>query len=82
MKYQAFTLDVWGNQTDGYEINDFYKYQIIDGSDLDNFKDFCAEHLLGNPDQYEIDSCSTESFFEIRCIETGEPVLHLQRIYA
>lgn len=81
MKYKATTLDVWGNQEDGYEINNFFNYQTIDGEDLENFKAFCEEHLMGDPEQYEIDDCSTESFYEIRVKDTGYPVLHLQAIY-
>lgn len=81
MKYQATTLDVWGNQEDGYEINNFFNYKVIDAEELEDFRAFCLEHFKGDPDQYEIDSCSTESFYEIRVKETGYPVLHLQQIY-
>jgi len=78
--YKVCTLDVWGNEDDGYEINNFFTYiEALDGSELDDFEAFCKEHLKGDPLQYEIDSCSTESFFEIRVKKTGYPVLHLDQ---
>ena len=80
-RYQILTLDVWGNEINGYEINNFFNWKIIDADELADEKAFLTEYLIGDPDQYEIDSCSTESFFEVRHKETGKPILHLQKIY-
>lgn len=30
MKYQIFTYDLWGNDKDGYEVNDVYPGQVIE----------------------------------------------------
>jgi hypothetical protein len=74
--YKICTLDVWGNEVDGYDINDYFTYKTnFNIEELDNFNEFCEEHLIGDPNQYELNDYAN-GFMEIVHKETGKPILH------
>ena len=78
MKYKVCTLDVWGNEEDGYDINDYFtlceSVEINSDADMQNFM---REYLKGEPDQYEItDPCN--GWLEIA--HEGKPILHMWEI--
>jgi hypothetical protein len=70
-------MEVWGNEIDGWDVNNWFNYEVIDASDLDNFEAFCREHLRGDPSQYEL---IENGYPEIVHAETGKPILQFYPI--
>jgi hypothetical protein len=79
--WKMFTLDVWGNEKDGWEVNDLYFWRKVTEQEIDDREEFVKEHLIGDVKQYEIDACSTEGFLEIRHIKSGKPIVHLYKVF-
>ena len=86
-KYQIATLDVWGNEKDGFEVNNVYKTSdsILLKEDFSNkdvmkalkkegfLKKYCQERWLN----FE---CSDYSFICIESARTGEPLYYLYEV--
>jgi len=79
-KWKVCSLDVWGNETTGYDVNDAFTIGFCnegdqaDGEDL--VESVIGEYLKGTIDNYSV-SDNGDSFIEISLKSTGEPVLHL-----
>lgn len=79
--WRICTLDVWGNETDGYGINDYFTYVAeCPESDLEDKTAFLIEHLIGDPNQYTWrDDCN--GFIEVAHKDTGKPIFHITANY-
>ncbi len=76
--YKVCTLDVWGNEVDGYDINDYFT--LVESVNIDSDDDmtaFMSEYLKGTPEQYDIEDCCN-GFMEISY--KGKPILHFNCI--
>ena len=75
-KYKICSLDVWGNENDGYDINDYFTIGFVD-LDQEKLEDVLKKYLIGSPKRYEIrDECN--GFLEVTY--KGKPVLHFYEI--
>jgi len=86
MKYHVLRPDVWGNQEDGWEVNDSYTVGSIDIDDVDNDDGIVlaliAEDILApdaNSRNIEIDG--DKFFLYIYDKETFRPLIHLSLDY-
>lgn len=85
--FDILTLDIWGNEHDGYEVNNAFKtgYQIElseDCTDDDIFK--AIKDITGwtiTPSYYEIENQGDLSMICIDNTFTGEPALQLAMTY-
>ena len=87
--FKIHTLDVWGNESDGFDVNDIYPANDeITFNDFDNKKDYeliqqliGAEILRGDPiidrNAYSVDD-TNEDIIWIHVAETDKPVLVLR----
>lgn len=84
-QWRVVTYDVWGNATDGWEVNDKFRTPHVLELD-DETGDFDVLNLLcevmgGDPNTLEIDNnTSHESVQYVLDTETGEPVCELVRV--
>jgi len=81
VRYKLYTYDLWGNDKDGYQINDYYEqsdiYEVIDP---DNDSDLISMIDFTNPESIEInhsESCNDYIYFQTHA---GKPVCELRRI--
>lgn len=91
IKMCVIGLDVWGNENEGYEINDSFKTNIIiefedEGTSWEettrtekNILNALIENgiLLGTPENYSID-WETENDIAISEKQTGKPLINLE----
>lgn len=87
--YQVWTYDLWGNDEDGYEVNDRYKNEkvfipnrVLDGSDLDLCKYLAEQDVIVladsvKPEDIEI---TGESEYTLYFSYQGKPDFELERI--
>jgi len=82
MKYNVCTLDVWGNENDGFEVNDSFKVGTINLYAVSTDEQILnAISLLGyNVEGLEIEDYSDNSFIAISEKETGKPVFNIVKI--
>ena len=86
MKIQVNGLDVWGNEFDGFEINDVLgSHGTVDVRSCDSFEVISALILndIIYPGKYEIDDFGeneTHYFANLVDCETGKPLLQLKRV--
>jgi hypothetical protein len=77
--YTLYTLDVWGNQEDGYDVNDSFSQGTIalpDGfTDNDLLKAIADKIGLSNPQLAQIEDHG--EFIEVTDKTNGIPVFHL-----
>lgn len=82
-KYDVLTLDVWGNEEDGFEVNNASRAGSITIPAMSNEEDILK--LLKNdgylessvrPNHISIES-SDDNFIEINAAKNGEPLLQL-----
>ena len=79
MNFTIKFLDVWGNEEDGFEVNDVLSTDTIDSSELDNFTAFCNTYLRGPSDLYKI-IWHDENSGEVNLKVNGRPILNFERI--
>ena len=86
MQVTVISLDIWGNETDGWEVNDCHKlgHFEMDAVDFDNddalihaliTNDYLAEHVT--PDSVNIDWMDENSCY-INRAEDGRPLLEIR----
>jgi len=87
--FKIHTLDVWGNESDGFDVNDIYPASDeITFNDFDDKKDYeliqqliGAEVLRGDPiidrNAYSVDDTNGDIIW-IHVAETDKPVLVLR----
>lgn len=80
--WRVTSLDVWGNEEDGFEINDWFNVGYIDLPDAATSAAISAlikgGYLKAEAATLaEADECSSEGFIEIREKATGRPVFQL-----
>lgn len=79
--YRLHTLDVWGNETDGYEVNDAFNRGFItlkeDFNDSELLDAIDNKIGLQGREYAEIDDFGALDFIEIRDKSNGMPVFHL-----
>ena len=82
-RYTVYTLDILGNESDGFEVNDSFNQGEIELSN-----DFNRDELLDrldeivgidNRDEAKIDLESIE-FIEVKDRDSGRPVFHLYEV--
>jgi len=75
--FTVATLDVWGNEYDGWDINNYFTWRKdVTEEELHDINAFLKEHCKGKPEDYEIYD-SHSGFIEVTVAKTGEPVLHI-----
>lgn len=78
MKYKICTLDVWGNEKEGYEINDYFT--IMDEvliEDDESFNKCLSELLIGDVARYDIRD-EFNGFIEVSYKD--KPILHFYSV--
>lgn len=83
-EYQVINLDVWGNENDGYEVNDMYATSIyVNIPDIDNDADIIVELIdagilkpHATTDNIDIDGDDYCLYIEESA--TGFPLYHLR----
>lgn len=82
VKYRIYELDVWGNEIDGFYINDIFKTSRVIEL-LDNFDDDELIKALEGWYEFsvivELDDYSIEGVIYINNEETSEPLLKLEK---
>ncbi len=82
-EYKVLDLEVWGNEEDGYEKNDFFEIGRINLEDGDNIierlidKEYLHESAI---DLAEIDRNGGDSLYNIVEKSNGRPVYDLQLV--
>ena len=78
--YKVYTLDVWGNEEIGYDINNYFT--LVDSVNINSDEDmtaFISEYLRGIPEQYYIQD-DMNGFIEVsysgKVSYRGKPILH------
>lgn len=81
MKYRLFTYDLWGNDKDGYQINDYYYQGIFTLSpaltDKEIFKEIGIKPQSQN--HVEFDSIGDENTLYIISKKNGKPICELRK---
>lgn len=82
---QIYDLDVWGNEEEGFEVNDVYKgdiFEVPDNyTDNDLFNILKDQGFLKNYVRFEdIEFVENEGFTELFDAVTGEPLWQLWEI--
>ena len=80
--WQVFTLDVWGNEEDGFEVNDRACVGSIETSDNATNEELCACLLDAGIAYGSLKDASFEGaygFVMINERESGRPVFQLER---
>ena len=91
VKMRVVSLDIWGNEKEGYEINDSFRTKkIIEFEDEGDTWEETAKTeqnilkaliendiLVGTPEHYSID-WETENDIAISEKQTGKPVINLE----
>jgi hypothetical protein len=83
MRLEIRGLDVWGNEDDGYEVNDVYGVQgSITVDDAATEQDIVAALIAEDviyPGEYEIEDFYGDSFHgNLTDADTGRPILELR----
>jgi hypothetical protein len=83
-RWEVLLLDVWGNEVDGYEVNDSWRsgvtLEIDDDAQTHEVLSLLCAEMGGNPDTLEIDgNTSGESVLYVQDRTDGRPVCELQR---
>lgn len=76
MKHKICSLDVWGNEVDGYEINDWYTIGYAEFTNDAEFYAVLECYLIGDVKKYDIrDECN--GFIEVSDPTNGKPLLQI-----
>lgn len=80
-KYQLYTYDLWGNDKDGYNINDYY----VQNEFFDILDDMTEQQIISlidftKPSNIEIANHSPENEIYFVTIEEGRPVCELRLV--
>lgn len=81
--WNVHSLDVWGNEDDGFEVNNEFKAGTVElpygATDEELLKIFKEDHLEANVTLKSVsfDEQSSEGFFVIENKKTGEPLFHV-----
>lgn len=83
-RWKVYSLDVWGNEEDGFEVNDRCNAGTIETSDdPPDAEVWCAlieAHIAHNaPISRAAFDASDNTFISIDDSETGRPVFQLER---
>ena len=76
--FKVCTLDVWGNEEDGYAINNHFT--LVESVNINSDADmtaFISEYLEGTPEQYDVQD-DMNGFIEVSY--RGKPILHFNCI--
>ncbi len=80
--YKLYTYDLWGNDEDGYDINDYYTHSdtFVITDDMTD-KEVIALLDFNQPETIEIDSnySDSETFYFVDNV-TGKPICELRPI--
>ncbi len=84
MRYQLFTYDLWGNDKDGYQVNDLYRQDIFE-LDLDNMTDKEIFKAIGIKPQSQNhvmfdNNCDMEYTLYIVAKKNHKPVCELRKL--
>jgi hypothetical protein len=83
-RYQILSLDVWGNEKEGFEINAAYStgrtYEIDFENDYQIIKTLFVAGEIAYHDAIDIDG--NERMLHLSDIESGRPILQLERCEA
>lgn len=85
MRIQVHGLDVWGNETDGYEINDVYGVQAVievpDNADNAEILKALVNQDVLYPGEYEFDEFGdTKVYGNVRDPKTNRPIVELRQV--
>lgn len=88
-RFAVLRLDVWGNETDGYEVNDAHRIATIDFGDvsLDSLTDrqimnrYKAATGAATARHLEISNNSDTDNIYIDVKREGRPLVELRRVY-
>lgn len=87
--YRFCLYDVWGNETDGFEVNNISKYDndIVlhdDATDKDILLVLCAEKLFlreaVDKNAIEVDNSASPDYIEFNSTENGAPIGRLELV--
>lgn len=83
-KYEIVDLEIWGNEDDGYEVNDaFHTLEYIEIEDIDDDKEIlnAVSHYLKDPiKNCYIDNMSSEETIYINAYKNDMPLIELQLV--
>lgn len=83
-KYEIVDLEIWGNEEDGYTVNDaFHTLEYIEIEDIDDDKEIlnAVSHYLKDPiKNCYIDNMSSEETIYINAYKNDMPLIELQLV--
>ncbi|MBR1760239.1 MAG: hypothetical protein IJ741_03565 [Schwartzia sp.] len=77
MKYEIYLYDVWGNDEDGYEVNDVLPTGTVVGEDVISEDRLCKVLGLGDPAKMDIDDLGGDA---LSVDYDGKPYCELRRM--
>lgn len=90
-RFEVLSLDVWGNETDGYEVNDAHRIATIDFGDVSQPLDSLTDRQIMNrykavtgaatARHLEISNNSDTDSIYIDVKREGRPLMELRRVY-
>ena len=84
MRYEIINLDVWGNEKDGYEVNDaHYTGEFVEIEDINNDSEIlkAVEFFLIDPkNNCYVDNISSETNIYINDNRDDLPLIELQLV--
>lgn len=83
-KYEIVDLEIWGNEIDGYTVNDaFHTLEYIEIENIDDDKEIlnAVNHYLKDPiKNCYIDNISNEETIYINAYKNDMPLIELQLV--
>lgn len=82
MKYNIFSLDIWGNEEDGWERNDYFSQGTIEILEGENpIKRLIDEnYLVEDAEKFVQYEDFSNGYIDILLNENGKPILELQEL--